>query len=246
MCTVAWSREAPGLVLIFNRDERHTRSPARPPARHVDPDSGLPFLAPIDPDGGGTWIAVNAAGRVHCLLNAYAAATAAGPTLSRGQLVLAVAGAPGPATEERRLRRLFDAHVLAPFLLLSMGRTEAARIHAWDGIQLVETTPPLPFVTTSSHRPRVIEAMRRARYLDAVTDPRRPTRAALTALLAAHDPLQPAASMCMARADARTVSRTVVEVTRRGISMTYTPDPGHPDPGPVDRTIRVRLTGGAG
>ena len=101
MCTLSWVYHSKGYRLLFTRDEGRGRSPALPPEiRSADPiearehsygtaeemDSArshigspatqnrdLKYLAPRDPDGGGTWILVNAAGVTICLLNHYSA-----------------------------------------------------------------------------------------------------------------------------------------------------------------------------
>lgn len=72
MCTVTWLADpAGGYALWFNRDERRTRPPGLPPAAAAAGD--MPYLAPIDAEAGGTWLAVNAAGVTVGLLNHYAA-----------------------------------------------------------------------------------------------------------------------------------------------------------------------------
>ena len=56
MCTVSWIHQGPGYQLFCNRDEKHTRRPASKP--QLLTRGGVRFLAPIDGDFGGTWIAV--------------------------------------------------------------------------------------------------------------------------------------------------------------------------------------------
>ncbi len=56
-----------GSTLISNRDESPERKHARKPA--LIAQAHLSFLAPIDPEGGGTWIAANEIGEVLILLN---------------------------------------------------------------------------------------------------------------------------------------------------------------------------------
>src|SRR5215470_2366098 len=69
MCTVSWIAEENGYQLFSNRDERHTRKPALPPA--VREQRGIRFVTPIDGDHGGSWIGVNQFGLSLCLLNRY-------------------------------------------------------------------------------------------------------------------------------------------------------------------------------
>ncbi|MEM6455145.1 MAG: NRDE family protein, partial [Acidobacteriota bacterium] len=92
MCTATWRAADGGYRLLFNRDERRTRGRAHPPARHRAARDGTPYLAPTDPDGGGTWLLANAFGVTICLLNGYRLDHDAGPApaggwRSRGLLV---------------------------------------------------------------------------------------------------------------------------------------------------------------
>jgi hypothetical protein len=64
---VSWVYEHDGYHLLCNRDEKKSRASGLGPrvqARH-----GVQFIAPIDPESGGTWIAVNEFGLSTCLLN---------------------------------------------------------------------------------------------------------------------------------------------------------------------------------
>ena len=67
MCTVSWLRQSNGYQLFCNRDEKRTRRPSSGPQLLVR--DGVRFLAPIDADFGGTWIAVNEFGLSLVLVN---------------------------------------------------------------------------------------------------------------------------------------------------------------------------------
>src|SRR5271166_4952326 len=67
MCTLSWIRDEDGYQLFFNRDEKLSRKSAMPP-RQATRD-GVRFLAPVDGDFGGSWIATNEIGVSVCLLN---------------------------------------------------------------------------------------------------------------------------------------------------------------------------------
>lgn len=69
MCTVTWLIDAEGYTVFFNRDELKTRSHARPPT--IRKQNGVNFIAPLDLDGGGTWIGVNEFGVTCSVLNNY-------------------------------------------------------------------------------------------------------------------------------------------------------------------------------
>ena len=69
MCTVTWRAHAGGYDLFMNRDELSSRGPALPPS--VRERSGVRVVAPVDSDGGGSWVAANEHGLAVCLLNYY-------------------------------------------------------------------------------------------------------------------------------------------------------------------------------
>ena len=60
MCTVTWHFINDGYELFFNRDELRTRAVAEPPTKATT--RGVDYLAPTDPDAGGTWMALSRRG----------------------------------------------------------------------------------------------------------------------------------------------------------------------------------------
>ncbi|NUO80759.1 NRDE family protein [candidate division KSB1 bacterium] len=69
MCTVTWLQRHEGYEVFCNRDELKTRKPALPP--RLAECNGVRYLAPIDNDGGGSWLGVNEFGVSLCLVNHY-------------------------------------------------------------------------------------------------------------------------------------------------------------------------------
>jgi hypothetical protein len=67
MCTVSWIHQGSGYQLLCNRDEKRTRRPASAP--QLLTRNNVRFVAPIDGDSGGTWVAVNEFGLSLVLLN---------------------------------------------------------------------------------------------------------------------------------------------------------------------------------
>ena len=57
MCTVSWFHTELGYELFFNRDEQKSRPTALEPRRFKQ--NNIESLMPIDPLGGGSWIATN-------------------------------------------------------------------------------------------------------------------------------------------------------------------------------------------
>lgn len=88
MCTVVTLRR-PGhawpLILAANRDEMRGR-PSRPPARHW-PDRA-DVVAGLDELAGGSWMGLNDAGLVACVLNRHGTLGPVEGARSRGELVL--------------------------------------------------------------------------------------------------------------------------------------------------------------
>ena len=73
MCTASWLTEGDRFHFFFNRDERRTRAIALPPEQRQA--HGVAYLAPIDPDSGGTWFAATERGLILALLNAASTAS---------------------------------------------------------------------------------------------------------------------------------------------------------------------------
>jgi hypothetical protein len=203
----------------MNRDERHDRAGARPPRRWP-----AGFVAPVDGGAGGTWIAARPDGVVLALLNHHvdAAPGAGRPRVSRGRLVATLAAhreVPGAAA-----LRACGLASFAPFRLLIVGRRGTPRVFTWNGRRLTSRALPAGagFLTSSSWNSRRVIAARQARFRRFLRSRPSPTGTDLEALhTETTDPRGTAWAICMARDDARTVSRTTVVVTADGPRMTY-------------------------
>jgi hypothetical protein len=219
MCSLSWVRRRGSMTVVMNRDERRDRAPARSPRRWPGADGG--FTAPVDGEAGGTWIAVRDSGVVLALLN-HTGARPEGGRISRGLLVSTLAA-------ERRVpdaARLRSARLTsyAPFRLVVMGPRIAPRVFTWNGATL-STRPLNPragFVTSSSWKGGAVIPARHGRFRAFLRTHPTPTR---DDLLAFHrqrdDPRGPPWAICMARDDACTVSRTLVEWRAGRVSMSY-------------------------
>lgn len=225
MCSLSWIRAGGTLHVVMNRDERRSRAAARPPRRWVARE--VPFTAPLDPEGGGTWIAVRDSGVVIALLNHHPVAPPAVASVparpSRGQLVATLAGEAG-VPDVRRLRAA-GLGGFAPFRLFVAGPRTPPRVFTWDGSRLSHRRPEpaLGFLTSSSWNPRAVVPARRARFRAfARQHGGRPTPEALARFHQdADDPRGSAWAIRMARDDARTVSTTVVDAGPAGVSIRY-------------------------
>lgn len=173
MCTVSAEFQEDGYSLLFNRDERNDRPVALPPKRiPAHGEASVPFLSPVDPQGGGTWLAVNEAGLLTGLLNLYREGAGANGSpspdrvRSRGLLVRDLAGCPSLSHLETRLRHAaFDAY--PSFLFFAIDPTNNRRIQlSWDRNQIhMADLPAAPwFLATSAYRQARVIAARKARF----------------------------------------------------------------------------------
>src|SRR5512139_3976242 len=165
MCTMTFLGLAEGLRLGCNRDELRTRPRAEPP-REVRFGSRRAIL-PIDPQGGGTWIAVNDAGLVMALLNRYpdSLPMPSGP-VSRGEIIPSLLHH-GRLDEAVAAASKLPADRYAPFRLLVADRGSVVELVELDGRLTVHPARSLerPLLFTSSGLgDHVVEGPRRALF----------------------------------------------------------------------------------
>ena len=236
MCTLSWRLEGSTLDVFFNRDEQKSRVAARP--AHFWPDYQAIF--PVDPQGGGTWLAVTTTGSVFALLNNYQASNArkgvleehtSQPLLSRGLVITML-------LQELQARLSFDplatmtgssaqasaiGHCLGslplcafqPFTLVCLSPGESAQAFDWDGQQLTTFQPTSPVISSAVELANV-----RAQRIEAYPG----TDAAVSQLLqyhGSHLPVPGACSVCMHREDAHTVSFSHLQVNEHNIHYSY-------------------------
>jgi hypothetical protein len=221
MCTVSVVRAGSGFRVVCNRDEQLVRPAALPPS--VRRIGGRAALWPLDPMSGGTWIGVNDAGITMFVLNRTVAPAASGRSAatSRGTLV----------PELLRHRRIEDVMRAAadlplqryePFTLVAVSRSTAVWMTHPGGHPTFQSAPvsqPLLF-TSSSLGDDIVTPPRRQLFARLVERSATP----LGGQLAFHRhtwPDRPNISVQMARRDAATVSRTLVDVTSDRIVMRY-------------------------
>lgn len=180
MCTLTWlfnnesnsqlnsgsNNKPQGYTLFFNRDELRTRKRALPPSRHQT-KSGVSFLAPIDTDAGGTWLAVNQYGLTICLLNNYMAKDPAGCEFqSRGEIVLALIDSHSVAAVEEKLLAM-DLSCYRGFQVVIF--QHEVKAFSWNNINLTQLIPQIP-ITSSSFDSEVI-CRQRQQYFHSMATP---------------------------------------------------------------------------
>lgn len=250
MCTVSWRHEEDGYLLFFNRDERRLRGKALPP-RPAESSSGMPYLAPIDPDAGGTWLAVNAGGTTLGLLNHYAAdrvwrhrrssateridgrslaeassgdTEAPHPeTVSRGLIIPQLVSATDPDEIRTELGRLVESRSYRPFVLLAVFDRPGigAHRHVWDGAALRSDEGIAAPLSSSSFETDRVVGGRRARFPDLHGLDPAEAERRMEAFQRGHEPFRGPESVCMHRPDARTVSLSRIEVRRDRVGFRY-------------------------
>lgn len=221
MCTLSWQLNGTSLEILFNRDEKLSRPAALPPDTLTL--NGVRVLAPLDPKGGGTWLATNEHGLTLCLLNNYLhqPPTAPANARSRGQLVRELASVSNPGIVGRRLSEIAPEQY-QPFFLIAFEERSFPRQWHWDGHSIRETGMPGCPVSTSSLYPRLVPRLRRYYYRLATRNGFRTlTPAQLLDFHSSRRPWPPAFSVAMARRDRGTVSLTRVRIGPSETIMDY-------------------------
>lgn len=225
MCTVSLIAIAGGIRLACNRDEQRARAVASLPQAHLLGRRQAVF--PVDPQGGGTWIGVNDAGLAATLLNHHPPAASGASfvgRVTRGRIVpsiLATDTFDGALAVTEALR----ASDFRPFRLVVVAGRAVAELTS-DGATLRITHLRLerPMLwTSSSLGDALVEGPRRALFEHIVgSDPDDWPARQLT--FHRHQwPDRPHLSVRMARADALTVSFSLVDVGAERAELAYEP-----------------------
>ncbi|MEO7793341.1 MAG: NRDE family protein [Thermoanaerobaculia bacterium] len=221
MCTASWLTAGDQFHLLFNRDERRTRAAGLPPREHSH--EGVAYLAPIDPDSGGTWFAATERGLILALLNRSVDGQKSAPgRRSRGSLIPALVG----ARDLAEVGALLASQALvecAPFRLFASLPGVPHLGAVWDGRELA--TQPITtrsgLLCSSSRGDHEVTRVRseqwsaRQRQIaeDGLTELRRFHRS--------HLPTRSAVSVCMHRDDAATVSHLEVVRSPEAVEIEY-------------------------
>lgn len=136
MCTLSIFRKDGGFFVTMNRDESHERASERPPEYLNDAKT---IMAPVDPAGGGTWMAGNEVSHHWgCLLNGYFEDNYPGrnygtASKSRGEILpnLLTCDDPFAAVQDMKL------DVYRSFRLV-LGDKNQVQLYIWDGVDRFE------------------------------------------------------------------------------------------------------------
>jgi len=223
VCTLTWIAPERGYELLFNRDEKRTRAAGLPPRRFESAQRA--WLAPSDPEGGGTWIGVNDRGLTLALLNGYERADdAQRPWRSRGLLVQELLALPGVRAVEAALARAgLDQY--RSFTLFALDLECVARISAWDGERLCAAAhaPAGDPLCSSSLDPTGAVRARSALFAELRGEHGGVDAALLARFHVSHMPQRGPLSPCMHRDDAQTQSFTRIRCDGARAVMEYSP-----------------------
>ena len=223
MCTLTWLAFGHGYELFFNRDEKRTRARALAPTLHSAGNSR--WIAPTDPDGGGTWIGVNTRGVTVALLNGYQSGDQLARDFeSRGKLVVALLDAASVAEVRARIERT-DLTRFRSFAIAAFQPAAAPLFAEWDGSRLQaralgDADRP---ICSSSLDPIGASESRRKLFANMFSKPGSLDAQALLRFHASHEPERGSLSPCMHRDDAQTVSLTRVRVSSSRVELAYSP-----------------------
>jgi Transport and Golgi organisation 2 len=223
VCTVTVVPREEGFRLSCNRDERRDRATALPPSLHDLMHRTAIF--PVDPTGGGTWVGVNDVGLAAAMLNRTidpAPRTLETPRRSRGLIIpdLLVCASLTHAVERSAglTPRDFDRFRLV------MAQNARVAVVTSDGKALsveVSTLDRPMMLTSSSLGDDLVERPRRKLFDRLFVGEERSWLAAQSRFHRHQWRSHRNVSVMMERDDARTVSRTVVDVTSRAIRLRY-------------------------
>jgi len=226
MCTLSWIHDQSGCRIYFNRDEKRTRLPARPPAQSSV--NGVRVLTPADGNAGGSWLTVNEYGIAVAVLNYYEAeAKAAVDTVkyeSRGQLVLKLSSSRSLADARQCLHEI-NADRFRPFIIVLFDGEARGQIIRWDGRQLQEQelSPQSSPISTSSFKTTEVLARRQDTFSELKSTMGGLSDAMLTAFHHSRDDTGGPYSVTMTRPDALTVSFSMVTIGMKQVSFYYQP-----------------------
>ncbi len=227
MCTVSWLLEPDAYTLFFSRDELKIRPRAIPP--RIQEINRVKVIAPQDPQGGGSWIAVNEFGTTICLLNhygAYASIEAAKKYRTRGEIVMNLSALKDAAEIESALRHI-AMNDYPPFRLLWLTANEGIRSCIWDGKNCIWVTPDkllAPLSGSSFENDQVV--FERAAAFRQIVKSEISTES-LIKFHESYDTLRGPYSVNMHREDAQTMSMSVVTVTQEQVHFEYRDKPGY-------------------
>jgi len=226
VCTVTVVPFGRGFRVSCNRDERRDRPIAAPPMMHSVGRRKAMF--PVDPASQGTWVGVNDRGLAVALLNRTAESIGAldtidpAPRVSRGRIVPTLLACDSLDEAIERCARL-DIRDFARFRLLIIQNARIAIVTSDSRVlahEVLSLSRPV-MQTSSSLGDAVVEGPRR-RLFERLFGQQQDAWLRAQRRFHRHQwRSRPDISVMMQRADARTVSQTVIDVRAHSIDLAY-------------------------
>lgn len=241
MCSFIWKKFGEELVVVFNRDESVLRPKAELPT--IYQDQHVSFIMPKDPQGQGSWLAVNEYGFIFALLNDYQGILKQGGDLvSRGLLVRTLANC-SSWSEVNYTMEQWTLQTSQPFKLAVLTQSRQQHWH-YDGKVSRLQAERLPNILFSSGHPQVDAIIRnRTTYLQ---QQRIDSQSDLLTIFKSHHPVEPGSqhgaigdsySFCMHRDDAKTQSMSSIAVRPDNVTFDYWDG----SPCKIDKPVSVSL-----
>ncbi len=233
MCTISWIRSSDRLDLFFNRDELLTRPDAFFPIREFM--NGIQVIYPLDPQGGGTWMAATSKGLVFALLNYYPEGISLDTfTESRGQFLRSLLSVSSLSELQSRLP---DRVHTRPFFLYAFDLHSALFI-TWDGRSFTSDSnvPDCGFLSTSSYCSSPVSAYRHSLFNDFLALTSSPALDDFYRLHAMHCDEDLPYGICMHRDNGYTVSFSHLSLLQETLQFDYFSGP------PCQKQLPCRAT----
>ena len=225
MCTLTWVKQDSSYEIFFNRDELLTRQEEIPPSLHKK--DRVQFLAPVDPQGQGTWVGVNDRGVTLCLANMYPSRRIEGKHYkSRGQLLWSLLANPSLRDVIDQLKGQ-DLKEFLEFRIVGFSLREKICILQFNEGELKINTDAEDCypITSSSFQSQVVQDGREKHFEEIVGRSRKLTAEILDNYQKSTYPTLSAYSVCMKRDNACTKSYSRIKVDEKEIIFTYQPYP---------------------
>jgi len=244
MCTLTWIKNDSSYEVFFNRDELLTRQEELPPLEHQL--GSVRFLAPTDPQGGGTWIGVNDYGVTLCLANLYPSNRVEGVQYnSRGQLLWSLLSS---QNLKELVFQIKDKNLkdYLGFRMAGFSLKENVHLIEYDGNNLkinIKANDCYP-VTSSSFQSLDVQNARIKYFEDSIGRTKQLTSEILEDYQNSQYPALSPYSVCMKRDNACTKSYSRIRVDEKNISFIYQPYPWKKPKPSLSKTTLVLQTSG--
>jgi len=240
MCTLTWVKDASSYEVFFNRDELLTRSEEIPPSLHLK--DKVQFLAPVDPQGQGTWVGVNDRGITLCLANMYPSQRKEGKLYkSRGQLLWSLLSLESLNQVMDQIKK-HDFKDYLGFRILGFSlqeKTCMAQYHE-DQLKINTDADDCYPVSSSSYQSKEVQEGRIKYFEETVGRSHKITADKLDQYQQSTYPQLSAYSVCMKRDNACTKSYSRIHVDKKNITFTYQPYPWK-EPKPPLSILNLKL-----